>query len=69
MKQESFQSHCFDIQGVAFFQMLNLFIDSPGSIIVEFPRSKSLLKIAYVTFVILKSHDFFSLSFCDFIDC
>ena len=27
------------------------------------PRGKSLLKIAYVIFVILKSHDFFSLIF------
>ena len=32
------------------------------------PRGKSLLKIAYVIFVILKSHDFFSVSFGDFSD-
>ena len=31
-------------------------------------RGKSLLKIAYVIFVILKSHDFFSVIFCDFSD-
>ena len=29
---------------------------------MSFPRGKSLLRIAYVIFVILKSHDFF----CDF---
>ena len=32
------------------------------------PRGKSLLKIAYVIFKILKSHDFFSVMFCDFSD-
>ena len=32
------------------------------------PRGKSLLKIAYVIFVILKSHDFFCVIFCDFSD-
>ena len=31
-------------------------------------RGKSLLKIAYVILVILKSHDFFSVIFCDFGD-
>ena len=31
-------------------------------------RGKSLLKIAYVIFVILKSHDFFSVIFRDFSD-
>ena len=29
-------------------------------------RGKLLLKIAYVIFVILKSHGFFSVIFCDF---
>ena len=31
-------------------------------------RDKSLLKIAYVTFVILESHEFFPVIFCDFGD-
>ena len=32
------------------------------------PRGKSLLKIAYMIFAIWKSHDFFSVIFCDFND-
>ena len=30
IKQDSFQHHCFDIEGSGFFQTQGVFIDSPG---------------------------------------
>ena len=39
MKQDSFQYHCLDIQGVglAFLQTAGLFIDSPGGSLKDLP--------------------------------
>ena len=31
IEQDSFQRHCFDIQGLGFFKTPGVFIDSPGS--------------------------------------
>ena len=30
MKQDSFEHHCFDIEGSGFLQTPDVFIDSPG---------------------------------------
>ena len=51
------------------FQFDSVFCTEPDTVCAMRPnttRGKSLLKIPYVIFVILKSHDFFSVIFCDF---